>query len=76
MSTNLPLGVPLSQIPAGAPPKGVTPNFVNPPSLERLVISIGAVMTPLTLCFVITRTYLAFQSKRKLVLDECTRPWC
>lgn len=72
MSLKLPPGVPLSQIPAGVPPKGVTPDFVNHPSLERLVIGIGAVMTALTLCFVATRVSLALESKHRLVLDECT----
>ena len=75
MSVKFPPGIPLSQIPAGAPPKGVTPNFVDPPTLERLVIGVAAVMTPLTLGFVMTRLYLAFQPKHKLLLDECTHPW-
>ena len=50
----------------------MTSNFDNPQSLERPVISVCTVVVVLTLLFVTTRVYLAFQSKHKLVLDECT----
>lgn len=72
MSLQLPPGVPLSQIAAAALPKGVISNFDNPSTLDRLVIGVCTVMMALTLFFVTTRVYLAFQSKHKLVLDECT----
>ena len=71
MPIGLPPGVALSQIPAGAPPAGVTSNFSNPPSLEHLAIRICTVLMALTLMFVTTRVYLAFQSNHKLALDEC-----
>ena len=74
MSVEVPPGIPLSQIPSGPPPKGVVPNFIDPPSREGLVIWVCAVITPLMLFFVTTRVYLALQSKRKLASDECNRP--
>ena len=72
MSLQIPPGVPLSEIPAAVPPAGLTSNFDNPQSLERLVIGVCALMVILTLSFVTTRVYLALQSKHKLALDECT----
>lgn len=73
LALELPSGVPLSQIPAAVPPAGVTPNFKNPPSLVPATICVCTVMVSLTLFFVATRVYMAFQLKHKLALDECTR---
>ncbi|KAL8789661.1 MAG: hypothetical protein Q9195_006714 [Heterodermia aff. obscurata] len=41
MAFNLPPGTDLSTIPAGIPPPGVIPNFVNPPSLAPTVLGIN-----------------------------------
>ena len=73
MSLQTPPGDPRSEIAAAVPPAGVTSNFDNPPSLERLVIGVCTIMLVLTLLFVTTRVFLAFQSKQRLALDECTQ---
>ncbi|KAL8952791.1 MAG: hypothetical protein Q9222_001295 [Ikaeria aurantiellina] len=56
----LPPGVPLSMVPAGKPPPGVTPNLIDPPNLEAVTIGIGVLMIVLTAIVVSARLYTTF----------------
>ncbi|KAL8713319.1 MAG: hypothetical protein Q9220_002518 [cf. Caloplaca sp. 1 TL-2023] len=56
----LPPGVPLSMVPAGKPPPGVTPNLIDPSNLEAVTIAIGVLMIVLTAIVVSARLYTTF----------------
>ena len=71
MASQLPPGIPLSQIPAARPPQGVIPNFINPPSLDSAVIGVCTVFIALTVFFVLNRLYLNGHAGQKLALDDC-----
>lgn len=62
----------LSQIPAGQPPEGVTPNFVDPPSLATLYRVIIWVFMPLMSAFVAVRLGTRLRQMHKLVADDST----
>jgi len=60
---SLPPGADLSKIPAGMPPAGVTPNFVDPENLVAPSITINAIFILIALAFVTTRIYIRFHDK-------------
>lgn len=62
----------LSQIPAAQPPEGVTPNFVNPPSLATLYRVIIYVFIPLMTALVVVRLGTRLRQMHKLVADDST----
>ena len=55
MSSQLPPGIDLSQIPSGQPPDGVQSNFVDPPTLGSALIGISVVMMSIAAVIVTTR---------------------
>lgn len=61
----------LSQIPAAQPPEGVTPNFVDPPSLAALYRITIYIFMPLMSALVILRLGTRFRQMHKLVADDC-----
>ncbi|KAF6226143.1 hypothetical protein HO133_009009 [Letharia lupina] len=46
---SIPAGVPLSEIPSLQPPPGVTPNFINPPTIAPALIAVNGVFLALML---------------------------
>ena len=71
MALNLPPGTDLSTIPAGIPPPGVIPNFVNPPSLAPAVLGINITFMVITAIFVSARLTVNLTRKRKTGIDDC-----
>ena len=71
MAFALPPGTDLSTIPAGIPPPGVIPNFVNPPSLVPAVFGINITFMVITAIFVSARLTVNLTSKRKTGIDDC-----
>ncbi|KAK2776744.1 hypothetical protein FQN53_002489 [Emmonsiellopsis sp. PD_33] len=47
--------LPLTAIPAGPPPPGITPNFTNPPSHAYQAVVVNAVFLPLAVVVVVVR---------------------
>ena len=74
MASELPPGVPLSQVPSSVPPPGLSPNFVDPPTLHSAIVAVCSVMTLFTLFFVTTRLYLHLHIGHKFGLDDCPTP--
>lgn len=71
MDSLLPAGMDPSKIPIGTPPPGVTPNFVDPPSMSwagRLAVY---TTLPLMVVFVALRIYVRGRS-RLLGPDDST----
>lgn len=62
----------LSQIPTGQPPEGVTPNFVDPPSLATLYRVIIWIFMPLMSVLVAVRLGTRLRQMHKLVADDST----
>ncbi|KAM0802371.1 hypothetical protein BDR22DRAFT_887605 [Usnea florida] len=58
------------EIPAGIPPPGVIPNFINPPTLVPTIIAFSVVMITWTLSFVLIRLYANFHAPRGLGIDD------
>lgn len=71
---SLPPGVPLSEIPAGKPPAGVKPNFVDPKSLANAIITVNAVFLALMLIFLTLRIYTKAVLLHNLWWDDCKSP--
>ena len=71
MSSGSPYGVPLSKVPSAVPPPGLSPNFVNPPTLHSTMVAVCSVISLLTLFFVITRLHLHLHTGHKFGLDDC-----
>lgn len=67
-SSLIPPGVDLCAIPAGVPPDGQLPNFVNPPSLKTTTIVVAVLMTVWALTFVVVRIIV---NRRKLSWSDC-----
>lgn len=61
----------LVDLPAGAPPKGVEPNFENPFTLAPLVYSVGSIFVFIMLCFVAARFYCKTFLIRSYTWDDC-----
>ena len=70
MSSPVP-GVPIQDIPALAPPQGVRPNFVNPPSREHELIILEGIFVPLMLLFVSMRLFVRARITKKWGWDDC-----
>lgn len=62
-------GMDLSKIPAVAPPPGVVPNFVNPPSQAYIPKIVIYVTLPLMVIFLGMRLYTRLK-KTKLGVDD------
>lgn len=62
----------LSQMPAAQPPEGVTPDFVNPPSLATLYRIIIYIFMPLMSALVVLRLDTRLRQIHKLVADDST----
>lgn len=60
-----------SEIPAGKPPSGVVPNFVNPPTNAVIIRATAITGAVLVVCFVTVRVLTNMQSPRKLGWDDC-----
>ena len=63
--------VPLSERPIQEPPPGIKSNFINPQSLEPVILTISIVMTTWMLLFAFIRLYANFRSPRGLAIDDC-----
>ena len=74
MSSELPHGVLLSRVPSAVPPRGPSPNSVNPPTLYSALVAVCSVMTLLTFFFVTIRLYLHLHIGHKFGLDDCVMP--
>ena len=68
---SLPSNADLSKIPAMKPSSGVTPNFINPPSIGNAIIVVNVVFLTLMLGFVILRIYTKGVFTRSLGWDDC-----
>ena len=71
MSFELPHGVPLPKVPSAVPPPGLSPDFVNPPTLHSAIVAVCSVMTLLTFFFVIIRLHLHLHTGHRFGLDDC-----
>lgn len=60
-----------SILPAGIPPPGVTPNFVNPESRGSTAIIVNIVSMTLVVCFVMSRFYSKYYVLHKPSWDDC-----
>lgn len=61
----------LAVVPALAPPPGVTPNFIDPPSREDLGKGFVYAFLPIMVCFVTLRMYTRARISRTFGLDDC-----
>ena len=59
------------QIPAGQPPRGVTPNFVNPTTQRPQIVVLAAVFTSLATILTLVRCYVRSFLTRSLGWDDC-----
>ena len=62
----------LSHTPAGRPPPGVHPNFVDPESLRDSVIAINVLFLVLATLAVVMRLYTKQMIARAIGWDDCT----
>jgi hypothetical protein len=71
------IGGDLSKIPAGAPPPGQYPNFINPPTLLHAVIATTVVVHSITLLFILARAYVNIWTRRMQPEDVFIyTAWC
>lgn len=68
-----PPGVDLAHLPAGRPPPGTSPNFINPVTLKAPVVAINVVFLALSTIFVSLRLYTRKFLTRALGPGDCTR---
>lgn len=61
----------ISALPALAPPHGVTPNFINPPSIENLAKGFIYTWLPIMVCFVGLRGYSRAKYSNGFGYDDC-----
>jgi hypothetical protein len=71
MEAFFPPGTDLSKIPSRMPPPGVTPNFVDPPTISTLPRIFIYVTLPPMVIFVILRFYTRITITRKVGIDDC-----
>lgn len=69
----LPPGTDLSIIPLAPNPNGDPPNFVDPPSQEKISLGVGISLMILALFALALRLVSNLRYTRKLALDDCTR---
>lgn len=62
------MSVDLCKVPAGAPPAGVTSNFIDPPSLAAATIGINAILVALGIIFTVAKFHTNF---RRLNVADC-----
>jgi hypothetical protein len=61
----------LENFPAGAPPKGVKPNFIDPPNHDGLVIALNTVLLTVMWTVVLLRLYAKGKILRTIGWDDC-----
>ena len=61
----------LENFPAGVPPTGVTPNFIDPPNHDALVITLNTVLLSLMWTAVLLRLYAKGRILHTLGWDDC-----
>lgn len=61
----------LENLPAGTPPPGVQPNFIDPPSRANLLIALNAVFMTLAWSVVAMRLYAKGKIQRMLGWEDC-----
>lgn len=66
--------VDLNQIPASAPPDGVTPNFVNPPNQNYQIYSINIALCLTGTAVLILRLYTRGKLQKTIGVDDCECP--
>lgn len=69
-SAGMPSNTPLDMIPSAPPPKGIRPNFVNPPTLETEIIAVTVVSSALALGLVYIRVYSTLRITRSAWYDD------
>ena len=69
--SQLPPGIPLSQIPAGRPPPGTLPNFTNPETLRNPVIVVNALLLTVATLTVCLRLYTRKFIVQALGAEDC-----
>lgn len=52
-------------------PNGDPPNFTDPPSLERAILSVGFTLIVISATFLAIRIFANFKNAWKLGLDDC-----
>ena len=57
--------------PAGKPPLGITPNFVNPPNHATLAIAVMAIGLTISTLVLMIRMYTKIFLIRSVVLEDC-----
>lgn len=60
--------------PAGTPPLGVLPNYVDPPSKGPVFFSVGSVLLFIMIVIFSTRMYVKFRIVKKRTWDDCEFP--
>ena len=58
-------------IPAGQPPPGIGPNFIDPQTLTPTIVAISIIMMRWAISFVILRLYANAHAQRDLRIDDC-----
>lgn len=61
--------------PALAPPPGVTPNFIDPPSQGYVTVVVMVFVLSLTTPIVLARLYTRHFINRRLWWDDCRFQW-
>lgn len=59
-----------SKIPAGIPPPGVTPNFINPTSRRVQIDTVAIALPAVALLFIFLRLYTRIFVSRAFGLDD------
>jgi hypothetical protein len=62
---------PLENIPAGMPPAGTAPNFVDPPSNSRAIVILDSVFISLMLLAVLIRAYVRVKLTKIWAWNDC-----
>ena len=57
--------------PAGAPPPGMTPNLVNPPNLDAIIIPTLSLCITVTTIVVVIRLYSKLFLIRSIAYEDC-----
>ena len=61
----------LASIPAGPPPPGVIPNFVNPPSDGYILIVVGSLLMTVMFLLATLRFYTKIFVVKNTTWDDC-----
>ena len=70
VARQLPPNLDLSTIPLQAPPPGVVPNFINPPSASAEVFAVSTVLIFLSTLFLVLRLYSRLLIARGFGVDD------